>query len=770
MSGGQYVVTKVGDPDVSDYEIEEALRDETNRRAAKKLVAERIAERLTDVDPLELARVSGMSYTVMDVLESPRSPDLRVMLDPSGNLIFATVDQDGGMRGYGPGVPNLPLGNIMDSEGLVALWNQANWTPVESPEAQDLIRRAAVRRLVDSWAQSSNDDNALGLALQEAAIEEFKIVGAMDWGYRKQWVVTMDGGEGRNPARVGDVVTFNDVYGENRLGRVEAVDTNNETLLIDELDDDGNPLGMPISVHWSATSLRHEDGSSAARPGRDHREMKFNSPEDAEAFRKDEAFQVSEQSPAINDTVTVHLAGRDVTGKVSAVTPTTIEFVYPVEAWWDAGGGVPAVGDHVSSNNPFDERVFIVESINPDGTLRVKALAPFLDEAGDADVPPDSVHRVERHTIADHTGVAVMNPDELLAINDKPVKWRTVDPWSEPQELLVDDLSPLTRDKTAQILDDSEPILRAFLRAQYDSTQDWLKEQGIDEIDLYRGMGKGPRTQRGDRATGAGITPSRLRPMSSWTTSAEEARNFGNATYFTRVPRDQIIGTPASGFGCLKETEIVILGHPMDVAFEAFENASARPEELPDLFDRKVVERGMTAYEDEQEAQIRLREIRETSPDLDVFMRQVAGMWEIYQVIKPVEVKDAGFERLHPRDARGRFADVPIPKIGLTFTHARHLDTDWKPGPGQRYADAPHRVYRVSRVTSTSVYFTGLNGTGHFSVDRDKWGEVYGGPASTPDVALIQLTAPTEKSTPDTAQREWKPGAWEEVDPKELAA
>ena len=35
---------------------------------------------------------------------------------------------------------------------------------------------------------------------------------------------------------------------------------------------------------------------------------------------------------------------------------------------------------------------------------------------------------------------------------------------------------------------------------------------------------------------------------------------------------------------------------------------------------------------------------------------------------------------------------------GDRFEHARQLDTTWKPGPGQRYADAPHVIMEVSRV------------------------------------------------------------------------
>jgi hypothetical protein len=38
------------------------------------------------------------------------------------------------------------------------------------------------------------------------------------------------------------------------------------------------------------------------------------------------------------------------------------------------------------------------------------------------------------------------------------------------------------------------------------------------------------------------------------------------------------------------------------------------------------------------------------------------------------------------------------PRKGDRFRHARQLDTSWRPGPGQRYADAPHAVMVVTRV------------------------------------------------------------------------
>lgn len=41
-----------------------------------------------------------------------------------------------------------------------------------------------------------------------------------------------------------------------------------------------------------------------------------------------------------------------------------------------------------------------------------------------------------------------------------------------------------------------------------------------------------------------------------------------------------------------------------------------------------------------------------------------------------------------------------------TFTHLRILDPAWRPGPGQRYADAPKARMRVTRMTATTVYYT----------------------------------------------------------------
>ena len=64
---------------------------------------------------------------------------------------------------------------------------------------------------------------------------------------------------------------------------------------------------------------------------------------------------------------------------------------------------------------------------------------------------------------------------------------------------------------------------------------------------------------------------------------------------------------------------------------------------------------------------------------------------------------------------------MTAPRLGLVFTHARYLDPDWTPGPGQRYGDAPHARMTVTRVTDFAVYYRYAAGGGRFVMDRAVW-------------------------------------------------
>ena len=73
----------------------------------------------------------------------------------------------------------------------------------------------------------------------------------------------------------------------------------------------------------------------------------------------------------------------------------------------------------------------------------------------------------------------------------------------------------------------------------------------------------------------------------------------------------------------------------------------------------------------------------------------------------------------------------PTVRPGMRFTHARQLRTDWEPAPGQRYADAPKQVMRVTRVaTSTVWYRPDDDAGGRFRADlaeMEEGGSIVGG-------------------------------------------
>lgn len=117
-----------------------------------------------------------------------------------------------------------------------------------------------------------------------------------------------------------------------------------------------------------------------------------------------------------------------------------------------------------------------------------------------------------------------------------------------------------------QILDDWEPAMRAFHRAVYAETQDFLAANGIKEVTLFRGTG----VPVGQRVLGE--FSANTNPLSSWTlhrgTAAEFSADFDGlksalsqvgAVVGSTVPAAQVYSTPFTGPGCLNEAEFVLL-------------------------------------------------------------------------------------------------------------------------------------------------------------------------------------------------------------------
>jgi len=110
-------------------------------------------------------------------------------------------------------------------------------------------------------------------------------------------------------------------------------------------------------------------------------------------------------------------------------------------------------------------------------------------------------------------------------------------------------------------------LLDNFLRAQYFLTQKYLKDKNIESIDLVRGFTFGYGVETPEWAQfGAGSTfKIQMRPLSSWSTQKSTAQGFGSTIVWTTVPRDKILGMPGSGFGCLNEYEVVVIGGNTEV-------------------------------------------------------------------------------------------------------------------------------------------------------------------------------------------------------------
>lgn len=111
------------------------------------------------------------------------------------------------------------------------------------------------------------------------------------------------------------------------------------------------------------------------------------------------------------------------------------------------------------------------------------------------------------------------------------------------------------------------PGARHILRAQYNLTQRLLEGWGVEQAVLFRGLALPDQvTDQWDDVYG--VHPVQTNPISSFTHDHATARLFANAkdpdTYPAMigavVPRERILSSPFTGFGCLNEHEFTVLG------------------------------------------------------------------------------------------------------------------------------------------------------------------------------------------------------------------
>jgi len=96
-----------------------------------------------------------------------------------------------------------------------------------------------------------------------------------------------------------------------------------------------------------------------------------------------------------------------------------------------------------------------------------------------------------------------------------------------------------------------------LVRDVYTQTQKFLKENGVTELTLHRGIGeyRGSLSKRTNNEVE--ITD---RVLSSWTTELGSAMIFGDSIVTTTVPASDVFSMARLGPGCLPEAEVLLLG------------------------------------------------------------------------------------------------------------------------------------------------------------------------------------------------------------------
>jgi len=142
-------------------------------------------------------------------------------------------------------------------------------------------------------------------------------------------------------------------------------------------------------------------------------------------------------------------------------------------------------------------------------------------------------------------------------------------------------ISPRTQEEMDYYRENNDEFLKAFVQAQYDTTQQFLKDNNITSVQVYRGFSflpeseqvtaytrvKAPDWAKGvvgnPNAEGTSVTVP-LRPISAFASNYHEAENFaGNPGLVIQgtIPASQVFSLPTTGFGCLGEKEVVVLGN-----------------------------------------------------------------------------------------------------------------------------------------------------------------------------------------------------------------
>lgn len=203
---------------------------------------------------------------------------------------------------------------------------------------------------------------------------------------------------------------------------------------------------------------------------------------------------------------------------------------------WQAEQMKAALAQDATARAAFDKGFAMRQSTMPGGRINFKKLDQM--EAKARDLEEQERQLWKDYSLADEAGRA--------ALHLKITEVRST------HQGMMGDRSLFEADHPTP---PSRAVERKVVRAMYENTQRKLKEAGIESVTLTRGVRGETKGKKGDdfdfRASSA----------SSFTTEPSTAHQFGRRLA-TKVPRERILSTYCTGFGCRSESEWVVLGGP----------------------------------------------------------------------------------------------------------------------------------------------------------------------------------------------------------------
>ena len=179
---------------------------------------------------------------------------------------------------------------------------------------------------------------------------------------------------------------------------------------------------------------------------------------------------------------------------------------------------------------------------------------------------------------ANPVALAVQHEIRKMFGLDEAVGWSTA-PLRALPITEKEGLAPHAFDGAPELTEAQAAMIRPILQKIYDSTQLYYKAKGITHIPAYRGFTQSSTPLLPGELESMDTT---MRPLSSWATSIGIASSFSDK--FTQeettptlikafVPVEDVFSNALTGFGCLSEDEVVLLGKPMKVMAVRMDNA-----------------------------------------------------------------------------------------------------------------------------------------------------------------------------------------------------